>query len=188
MKFTATPLGGVFLIEPTVFKDARGAFFESYRQDEFAARGLCADFPQDNHSVSKKGTLRGLHYQLPPFAQAKLVRVMAGSAFDVALDLRKNSPTFGRYFSVTLDAANHRMLYIPAGFAHGFLTLEDGTEFLYKAGAYYSREAERGVAWDDPALGIDWPKIAGGYLLSDKDRSYPKLAQAETFEGGVDGK
>jgi dTDP-4-dehydrorhamnose 3,5-epimerase len=171
----------VVLFEPTVFTDARGSFFESFNAAAFeAATGACPPFLQDNHSISGKNVLRGLHYQLPPHAQGKLVRVVAGAAFDVAVDLRRASPTFGRWVGERLSAENHRLLWVPPGFAHGFLALEAATEFLYKTTALYDRASERAVRWDDPTLAIAWP-LAGEPLLSPKDTAAPLLAEAETF-------
>jgi dTDP-4-dehydrorhamnose 3,5-epimerase len=168
----------VVLFEPRVFPDARGAFFESFNARAFAAAtGLDAAFVQDNHSVSQKGVLRGLHYQLAPHAQGKLVRVVRGAAFDVAVDIRRGSPSFGRWVGETLTADNRRQLWVPAGFAHGFLALEDGTEFLYKTTDFYDKASERAIRWDDPALGIDWPMR--DVLVSDKDAAAPALADAE---------
>lgn len=179
MTFTPAPLAGVFVIEPSVHADARGRFVETYRKDLFAAHGVTAEFVQDNQSTSAKGVLRGLHYQAAPHAQAKLVRVARGSAFDAVVDLRRGSPTFGRAFTQTLSAENGRMLYVPEGFAHGFLSLEDGTEFLYKVTALYSPGHERGVRWDDPALGIRWPRLDRPPSVSPKDAALPPLAGAE---------
>lgn len=177
MKFSPTSISGVVLIEPEVFRDARGHFLETYRRDVFEKNGLAADFVQDNVSVSKKGVLRGLHYQVAPKAQAKLVRVCRGEVFDVAVDLRPGSPTYGKSVSQVLSAQNGRMLFVPAGFAHGYLTLSDEAEFLYKVTELYSPAHERGLKWDDPALGIPWPKMAAPYLLSDKDKKFPGLKE-----------
>lgn len=179
MTFTRTAIPDVVLIEPDVFEDARGGFMVSYRRDVFRDHGIADDFVQDNHSASKKGVLRGLHYQTPPSAQAKLVRVTAGEAFDVVVDIRRGSKTFGKHVSTVLSAANRRMLYMPAGFAHGFLALADETEFLYKVSAFHAPQNERGIAWNDPGLAIPWP--AGPYVLSDKDRRYPCFQDAEHF-------
>ncbi len=175
MKFIRTAIPDVVLIEPVVFEDARGGFLETYRRDEFAAHGIAGDFVQDNHSISKRGVLRGLHFQSPPHAQAKLLRVVRGEAFDAVVDLRRGSPSYGKHISAVLSAANRRMLYVPPGFAHGFLALADDTEFLYKASALYSPQNERGLAWDDPDLAIEWPVSAAPYALSEKDRRYPRL-------------
>lgn len=178
MKFIRTSFKRLFVIEPVVFKDERGSFFEFYREDIFKKNGIQEKFMQDNHSVSKKGVIRGLHYQSGPKAQAKLVRVIRGAAFDVVVDLRKNSKTFGRYFSCLLSAKNRKMIYIPKGFAHGFCALEDGTEFLYKTSCVYSPKHERGLLWNDPAIGIVWPKVKGGYRISNRDSKYPEFQRA----------
>lgn len=176
MKLTPLEIPAVILIEPRVFEDARGFFYESYREDLFAQHGIRERFVQDNHSKSGLGVLRGLHYQVAPRAQAKLVRVVRGSIFDVAVDIRRGSGTFGRYVGTVLSAGNRRMLYIPQGFAHGFCVLEDETEVLYKASDIYSPEHERGILWSDPAIGIDWPKME--FSLSDKDKKHPRLNEA----------
>jgi dTDP-4-dehydrorhamnose 3,5-epimerase len=171
----------VLLLTPRVFGDARGFFFESFNAREFAeSSSLGANFVQDNHSRSARHVLRGLHYQIRQ-PQGKLVRVVAGEAFDVAVDIRQSSPTFGQWTGVLLSADNKRLLWIPPGFAHGFLALAEDTEFLYKTTDYYAPEYERGIAWDDPAIGIDWPLAGAEPLLSDKDRKNPPLADAETF-------
>jgi dTDP-4-dehydrorhamnose 3,5-epimerase len=177
MKRIDCDLPGVCVLEPKVFGDERGFFFESYNQRTFAGVGIDTVFVQDNHSRSAAGVLRGLHYQLGASAQDKLVRVTAGAVYDVAVDVRRGSPTFGRWFGVELSAANRRMLFIPKGFAHGFLSLVDGTEFLYKCSAVYDPPSERGIAWDDPALGIAWP-LTTAPTLSDRDRRWPRLADA----------
>ena len=158
MKATRLAISDVVLLEPKVFGDERGFFFESFNRQAFKeATGLDPDFVQDNHSRSVKGVLRGLHYQLPPKAQGKLVRVVEGEVFDVAVDIRKGSPTFGKWVGEVLSAGNKRQLWIPPGFAHGFLTLSDSAEFLYKTTDYYSPEHERCLRWDDPDLAIAWP-------------------------------
>lgn len=177
MKFTPTDIPGVVLIEPRVLEDARGFFLEDYRKDLFAANGIRSEFVQDNHSLSKKGVLRGLHYQAPPRAQAKLVRVVRGEVFDVVVDIRPDSKTFGRHIAQTLSAANKKMLYVPEGFAHGYLTLSAEAEFLYKVSDFYSPEHERGLRWDDPALGIAWPGLDVPVALSDKDKKFPGLKE-----------
>ena len=169
MKVTALAIPDVLLFEPKVFGDERGFFFESFNQQRFnAATGLDLQFVQDNHSKSAKGVLRGLHYQLPPKAQGKLVRVVAGEVFDVALDIRKDSLTFGKWVGEHLSADNKRQLWIPPGLAHGFVVLSDSAEFLYKTTDYYAPEMERCIRWDDPDLAIDWP-IGGEPVLSGKD-------------------
>ena len=182
MKASATAIEGVLILEPKVFGDARGFFMESYNRRTFAdVSGLDIDFVQDNHSRSARGVLRGLHYQLRQ-PQGKLVRVAAGAVFDVAVDIRRASPTFGRWVGVELTAENQRQLWVPAGLAHGFVVLSESADFLYKTTDYYAPEHERCIAWDDPAIGIDWPLAAHGIdapLLSAKDRAGLPLAQAE---------
>jgi dTDP-4-dehydrorhamnose 3,5-epimerase len=178
VKFVKTAIAGVVLIEPAVFEDARGGFFETYRRDAFKANGSADDFVQDNQSVSKRGVLRGLHFQTAPHTQAKLVRVVKGEAFDAVVDMRPGSPTFGKHVTAVLSAANRRMLYVPAGFAHGFLALAEDTEFLYKVSAFYAPDHERGIAWDDPDLGIAWPEAARPFTVSEKDRKLPRLKDA----------
>ncbi len=178
MKFIQTKIPDVIIIEPEVRGDARGFFFESYHKEIFSRQGIKLEFVQDNHSASAKGVLRGLHYQVEPRAQAKLVRVMRGEAFDVAVDVRKGSKTFGQYVGDTLSAENKKMLYIPPGFAHGFLALKDDTEFLYKVSDFYSPDHERGILWNDPAIGIEWPKLDVAYNLSERDKKFPLLKVA----------
>ena len=175
MKFIPTAIPEVILIEPRVFRDERGAFFESYRRDLFRKNGIKVDFVQDNHSVSVKGVLRGLHYQVKPREQAKLVRVVRGQVFDVVVDIRPKSKTFGRHVGQILSAGNRKMLFVPAGFAHGYLTLSNEAEFLYKVSEEYSPRHEYGLRWDDRALGIEWPDLGVPYLLSDRDRNFPGL-------------
>lgn len=169
------------LIEPDVFGDERGFFFESFNQQKFdAAIGRKVDFVQDNHSKSVKGVLRGLHYQLPPYAQGKLVRVVQGEVFDVAVDIRKSSPTFGKWVGEILSAKNKKQLWIPEGFAHGFLTLSDTAEFLYKTTAYYHKDNERAIIWDDPKIAISWPTHEAMELkLSEKDQASPSFNDSE---------
>ena len=179
MQVTRLAIPEVILLEPKVFGDDRGFFFESFNLQAFKeATGLDPDFVQDNHSRSAKGVLRGLHYQLPPKAQGKLVRVVAGEVFDVAVDIRKGSPSFGKWVGEILSADNRRQLWIPPGFAHGFVTLSDTAEFLYKTTDYYSPQHERCIRWDDPGIGIEWP-LAGKPVLSAKDQQGVSLAQAE---------
>lgn len=180
MRVIDTALPEVKLIEPKVFGDERGFFMETWNADVFRQAGLDLRFVQDNHSRSAKGVLRGLHYQLEQ-TQGKLVRVTAGSVFDVAVDIRRSSPTFGQWIGYELSAANKRMLWVPEGFAHGFLTLEDGTDFLYKCTALYSPAHERAIAWDDPVIGIDWPLDGLTPQLSAKDQAALRLADAEVF-------
>jgi dTDP-4-dehydrorhamnose 3,5-epimerase len=181
MEFAPTSLADVVLVRPRVFGDERGFFLESWHAAKFAAAGIDARFVQDNHSRSSRYTLRGLHYQIRQ-TQGKLVRVTRGSAFDVAVDLRRSSPTFGRSMSVVLTAAKHEMLWVPPGFAHGFLALEDGTEFQYKCTDYYAPEHERAIAWNDPDLAIPWPLAAGELpTLSAKDAVAASFRAAEHF-------
>jgi dTDP-4-dehydrorhamnose 3,5-epimerase len=171
----------VKVIEPTIFEDERGYFFESFNHKKFEeAIGRKVTFVQDNHSKSVKGVLRGLHYQLPPHAQGKLVRVVQGEVFDVAVDIRKSSPTFGQWVGETLSAENKKQLWIPEGFAHGFLTLSETAEFLYKATNYYAKECERAIRWNDGALNIRWPKQIQ-VSVSDKDSVAAIFQNAETF-------
>jgi len=165
------------LIEPQVFGDSRGFFYESFRENEFTRHGIEARFVQDNHSRSSKGVLRALHFQVKPKEQAKLIRVISGEVFDVVVDIRRDSKTFGQHFHSILNAENKTMLYVPAGFAHGFLALKDDTEFLYKVTDYYSPEHERGILWNDPAIKIAWPKLDAAYILSDKDKKNPTLKE-----------
>ena len=177
-------LKDVLLIKNKVFGDARGFFVESYNARTFAqATGLSLNFVQDNHSRSSKGVLRGIHYQLTPHAQGKLVRVANGSVFDVAVDLRKSSPTFGKWVGHTLTAIGGEMLWIPPGFGHGFVTLEDNTDLIYKTTDFYAPESEACVAWNDPTIGIDWPKeVLATIQLSSKDQAAPRLENARVFE------
>lgn len=182
-KFEQTDLPGVIHIHPRRFADDRGWFSESYKYSEFNAAGIPERFVQDNQSFSMHGTLRGLHYQLPPYDQGKLVQVVSGRAWDVAVDIRRGSPTFGSSFGVELSAEEGNMLWIPSGCAHGFLSLEDGTRLLYKCTAEYHTASERSIRWDDPDLHIKWPSMPIGdpFILSDKDAVAPFLAQAEVF-------
>jgi dTDP-4-dehydrorhamnose 3,5-epimerase len=179
MKIIATELPEVLLIEPRVFGDARGFFMESWNRKTFAGLGLDLDFVQDNHSRSSKGVLRGLHYQLHQ-PQGKLVRVTSGAVYDVAVDLRKSSPHFGKWTGHELSAENHHMLWIPPGFGHGFVVLSDSADFLYKATEYYAPEHERCVLWNDPAIGIEWP-LPGEPALSAKDKTGSLLRDAEVY-------
>lgn len=181
MKAIPLSIPEVILFEPQVFKDERGFFFESYNQKKFEeAIGISVHFVQDNHSKSIQGVLRGLHYQLPPMAQDKLVRVTQGEIFDVAVDIRKKSPNFGQWVSAIISAENKHQLWIPAGFAHGFLTLSDTAEVLYKTTTFYSKECDRGIRWDDDHLAIDWPKDKK-ISLSEKDTKAPSFKAAEYF-------
>ncbi len=164
------------VLSPKRFEDARGWFSETWNRSRLRSAGITHDFCQDNHSLSRhKGTIRGLHFQAPPFAQTKLVRCVRGKIFDVAVDIRRNSPTFGRWVGVELSAENGKQLLIPAGYAHGFVTLEPDCEIAYKVDAYYSAESDGGVAWDDPAIGIDWQLNGTEPVLSDKDLTLPGL-------------
>jgi dTDP-4-dehydrorhamnose 3,5-epimerase len=172
-----TAIPDVKILEPEVFGDERGFFFESFNLKEFKkATGLSPVFVQDNHSKSSKGVLRGLHYQLPPMMQGKLVRVVQGEVFDVAVDVRRSSPTFGKWVGEVLSAANKKLLWIPEGFAHGFVTLTETAEFLYKVTNYYAPDCERSIQWNDPDIGICWP-IELGPALSEKDASACRLAE-----------
>jgi len=183
MKATPTQIPDVFVIEPRVFGDERGFFFESFNEKAFSeATGTNVTFVQDNHSKSVKGVLRGLHYQLPPKAQGKLVRVVQGEVFDVAVDIRKDSPTYGQWVAETLTADNKKQLWIPPGFAHGFLTLSDTAEFLYKTTDYWSPEHERAIKWDDATLNIPWPLNGAHPTLAAKDAAGTPFANAESPE------
>lgn len=182
MKATPTAIADVMVIEPKVFGDARGFFYESFNQEAFnAATGTNYQFVQDNHSRSTKGVLRGLHYQLPPHAQGKLVRVVRGAVWDVAVDIRQGSATFGQWVGQELTEDNHKQFWIPPGFAHAFVVLSDSADFLYKTTNYYAPQSDRGVLWNDPAIGIEWPDLCMDFLLSDKDQKQPLLANAEVF-------
>lgn len=178
MQVIETAIPDVKVLLPKQFRDHRGFFSEVYSRKALRDAGIDADFLQDNHSLSvEKGVLRGLHYQLPPVAQDKLIRVVRGSIVDVAVDIRRNSPTFGKHVAAVVSADNWRQVYIPAGFAHGFVTLEPNTEVLYKVTAPYSPGHERGIRWNDPALGIDWGIPDSEAILSDRDRRHPPLAE-----------
>ncbi|MQT59111.1 dTDP-4-dehydrorhamnose 3,5-epimerase [Pseudomonas sp. FSL R10-0399] len=180
MKIIRTDIPDVLIIEPTVFTDDRGWFMESFNEKVFAnkleALGLPAagSFVQDNHSCSRRGVLRGMHFQAQPYAQGKLVRVAAGAAFDVAVDIRKDSPTYLKWVGVELSGENNKMLWIPKGFAHGFLTLEDNTHFLYKTTNYYNKESEGSLLWSDESIGITWP-VMDAYIINEKDKQAPKV-------------
>ncbi len=178
MDIIPTRLDGVVILEPRIFGDARGYFFESFSQREFEEKVRPIRFVQDNESKSCYGVLRGLHYQKPPFAQSKLVRVIKGAVLDVTVDIRKGSPTFGQHVAVELSEENHRQLFIPRGFAHGFAVLSEEAVFQYKCDNFYAPQAEGAIAWDDPALGIDWQLPADAVLLSEKDRRHLPLAEA----------
>ena len=183
MNLLKTDLERVVILEPVLFGDARGYFFESFSRRRFEEAVGAVDFVQDNESKSSRGVVRGLHFQRGAFAQAKLVRVIEGRVLDVAVDIRRGSPTFGRHVAVELSGENHRQLFIPRGFAHGFAVLSDSALFQYKCDNYYAPQHEGGIAWNDPALGIDWRIPPEEILLSEKDRHHPTLAEApELFE------
>ena len=180
MKFIPQSISDVILIEPTMHRDSRGYFAETFRQDLLEeAIGYKVNFVQDNESKSTRGILRGLHYQLPPYTQAKLVRVIEGSILDVVVDIRKSSSTFGQHVSVELTAQNKNQLYVPHGFAHGFIVLSDSATFAYKVDNYYAPEHDRGIAFDDEQFRIDWQLLAEEFQLSDKDKTHPSLANVK---------
>lgn len=187
MEFTKQLIPEVFLIKSKVHGDERGYFVETFRQDKFEqAIGYQVNFCQDNESKSSKGVLRGLHFQLPPFAQSKLVRVVEGKVLDVAVDIRKGSPTFGQYVAAELSAENKHQLFVPKGFAHGFVVLSDTATFAYKVDNYYAPEHDRGLAFDDPALNIDWQLPFSELRLSERDQKQPMLSELnDSFEYGV---
>lgn len=177
MEVIPTPIDGVKLLKPKKFGDHRGFFSETYNKKALAAAGINLDFVQDNHSLSaQKGVLRGLHFQLPPHAQDKLVRVTRGRIYDVAVDIRTGSPTYGKHIAAELSAENWMQMFVPVGFAHGFVTLEENTEVIYKVTDYYAPSHDRGVIWNDPALGIPWPVKPSEVILSDKDKVQPRFA------------
>ena len=177
MNIIETNIEGVIIIEPRLFEDERGYFFESFNQKEFQEKVCKTTFIQDNESKSSYGVIRGLHFQKPPFAQSKLVRVVKGSVLDVAVDIRKDSPTFRQHVAVELTEDNHRQFFIPRGFAHGFSVLSKEVIFQYKCDNFYAPQSEGAIAWDDPDLGIDWQISIDEILLSEKDKSHPKLAE-----------
>lgn len=182
MHIVKTSIVGLFVLEPKIHGDERGYFMESFSERDFAAQaGLDVKFVQDNESCSRKGVLRGLHFQNEPYAQAKLVRVVRGKVLDVAVDIRPESPTFGKYVTTELSGENHRQMFIPKGFAHGYLVLEDNTVFQYKCDEYYHPEAEGGIAWNDPRIGIEWGVEADDVILSDKDKNRPMLSSLCEF-------
>lgn len=182
MEVVETALDGVVIIKPKVFGDSRGYFSETYNKNELEEAGICADFIQDNESMSRYGVVRGLHYQKAPYTQAKLVRVIQGSVLDVVVDIRTGSPTFGQHVAVELSCENKLQMFVPRGFAHGFAVLSDKVIFAYKCDNVYMPSYERGVAFNDPALGIDWCVDAGAMILSDKDQKNPLLSDAELFD------
>lgn len=179
MEVIQTAIDGVVIIEPRLFNDERGYFFESFSQRDFERQVRTVRFVQDNESKSSYGVLRGLHFQKPPFAQSKLVRVIKGAVLDVAVDIRKGSPTFGRHVAVELTEDNHRQFFIPRGFAHGFSVLTPEVVFQYKCDNFYAPQHEGALAWDDPDLGIDWQLPSDSIILSEKDRHHPRLKDAE---------
>ncbi len=184
MTFAVEPLSklpDVWVITPSVFPDERGEFLETWHADKFREAGIDVAFVQDNQSSSRRGVLRGLHYQLPPHAQGKLVRASSGEVFDVAVDLRESSPTFGRWAGHPLSDVTHQMMWIPEGFAHGYIALSDRAIVVYKASAVYLAESERSLRWDDSEIGIEWPEIADGPILSPKDAGASSLADADLF-------
>ena len=182
MKVIKQPISEVLLFEPQVYPDVRGYFVVTYEKSIFARCGVKDEFTQDNYNCSEKGVIRGLHYQLPPKAQAKLIRVVKGAVYDVAVDIRKTSPTFCQHVAARLSAENKKMLFVPKGFAHGFCALEPETEVAYKVSGEYAPDHEGGVYWNDPALAIQWPKLDCDYILNDRDSVFPPLAKAEVFE------
>lgn len=182
LMITELELPGILLAVPKIFRDERGFFMESYKRSDFAAAGLDVEFKQDNHSFSIKGVLRGLHYQLPPAAQGKLIRCARGAIWDVGVDIRRSSPSFGQWLGCELSAENRHMLYLPPGFAHGFITLSDEADVLYKTTEEYSIEHERAIRWDDSRLAIEWPDIGIPPKLSPKDIDAPDFNSAEIFE------
>lgn len=179
MKIIETPIPGLLVIEPSVFADERGYFFESYNETKFTKAGLISEFVQDNESKSQRGVIRGLHYQLAPYSQTKLIRVVHGTVYDVVVDLREGSPTFGQWFGLEVSASNKSQLYIPKGFAHGFSVLSEYAIFSYKCDALYNPAADRGIRFDDPALNIDWKLPLDEALISGKDLLHPSFADAE---------
>ena len=183
MEVIFTEIPDVKIVVPDIHRDARGYFAETYNEERYVRAGIAAKFVQDNESLSSRGVLRGLHWQAGEHAQAKLVRVVRGAVWDVAVDIRKGSPTFGRHVACELTAANGRQFFVPRGFAHGFVVLEDDTLFSYKCDNLYCRESERGMRYDDPALGIEWPDLGAPPLLSEKDTRHPGLAEIEPWEG-----
>lgn len=180
LTFIKTDIEGIWFIEPAIYGDHRGHFLEAYRQESFREKGLIFNYVQDNISTSKIGTVRGLHYQKAPYAQAKLVMAISGTILDVAVDIRKNSPTFGKHVSTILHQENRKMMYVPPGFAHGFSVLSEQATVFYKCNTYYDKNSERGVKWNDPELGIDW-QVAEP-IISEKDQKLPGLMELESGE------
>ena len=181
MKITKTEIEGVVIIEPHIFEDARGYFFEAFSEREFAEKVCNCHFVQDNEAKSSYGVVRGLHFQLPPHAQSKLVRVVSGCVLDIAVDIRKSSPTFGKYVAVELSAENHRQIFIPQGFAHGYSVLSEEAVLEYKCDNYYAPESEGAIAWNDADLAIDWLIPAEKVILSEKDKHHPTLVECKTL-------
>lgn len=179
MNFIKTKIEGLVIIEPSVYPDERGFFMESYSKKVFVENGIDIEFVQDNHSRSTKGVFRGLHFQKPPFAQDKLVRCTKGEVLDIAVDIRKDSPTFGQYESVLISEENKKMFFIPKGFAHGFLVLSEIADFQYKCSNFYNKESEGGLSYNDPNIKIDWPQM--DLILSDKDKLWPKLSEVKNY-------
>ena len=186
MEIIKTPIEGVLIIEPRLFKDERGYFFESFNQKEFENKICKTTFVQDNESKSSYGVIRGLHFQRPPFAQSKLVRVVKGTVLDVAVDIRKGSPTFGQHVAVELTEENHRQFFIPKGFAHGFSVLSEEVIFQYKCDNFYSPQCEGAIAWDDPDLGIDWKITVDNIILSEKDKQHNRLKDTDVLFDYID--
>ena len=182
MNIIPTPIEGLLVIEPQVFRDARGYFVETYNRQRYLDAGITAEFVQDNQSCSSYGVVRGLHFQRPPFTQSKLVRCVRGSVLDVAVDLRKGSPTYGKHMAVELTEDNHRQLFIPKGFAHGFMVLSPSAIFTYKVDNVYAPQADAGILFNDPDINIQWPISSDKMLLSEKDKKHPYLKDAEVFE------
>lgn len=182
MEVIETAIPDVKIVIPKIFRDARGYFVETYNADRYKAAGIDADFVQDNESCSMRGVVRGLHWQAPPYTQAKLVRVIRGAVLDVAVDIRKGSPTFGKHVAVTLSGENGHQLYVPHGFAHGFAVLEDNTVFAYKCDNLYHPESERGLKYDDPTVNIAWPEFETSPILSGKDLLHPSLEEIEPYQ------
>ena len=170
-----TPIAGLKVIVPRVFRDDRGQFIQTYHRDIYKSAGITDDFVQDNQAISRRGVLRGLHYQVGPYAQSKLVRITRGSVFDVAVDIRPGSSTYGEWYGMELSGENNLQLYIPSGFAHGYIALEDDTCFCYKCGALYAPEYEGGIRYDDPHIGIDWPELDTPFIVSDRDLGLAKF-------------
>ncbi|MBB4080256.1 dTDP-4-dehydrorhamnose 3,5-epimerase [Lewinella aquimaris] len=173
MPFKTTPLEGLLIFEPRVFEDSRGYFYESYNTKTFREAGIETTFVQDNQAASTKGVLRGLHQQTGHASQTKLVRVISGEVFDVTVDLRPDSPTYHQWYGIYLSGENHRQLYIPRGFAHGYLVTSEEATFVYKCDNFYAPETEQGFRYDDPAFGVEWPKMEGGYTVADRDHTWP---------------